>query len=192
VSPPQQALGFLVELAGTLAVLFLLLRVLLQVLDADYYNPISQAVARVTTPVLRPLRRLVPSSPRVNGPALVLLVAAQLLELYVLAALHRYVPALSGVLLMTLAQLLWVLALLYIGLLIARAVASWFPGARGPALHLVAQLTEPLLAPVRRALPAAGGLDWSVLIVLVAIELARILALRPLLDAAQVMMVQGL
>lgn len=192
MSPGQQALGFLVELAASLVVLLLLVRLLLQALDADYYNPLSQAVVRVTAPVLRPLRRLVPSGPRVNGPALVVLVAVQVLEVYLLSALHGYVPALPGALLMAVAQLAWMLALLYIGLLIARAVASWFPAARGPALYLVAQLTEPLLAPVRRRVPAAGGLDWSVLIVLVAIELLRILALRPLLDTAQLMMVQGL
>lgn len=191
MSPPQQALAFLVELAGNLAVMLLLVRLLLQALNADYYNPISQAVARVTAPLLTPLRRVVPSRPRVNGPALVALVVVQLLMVYLLAAVAGYAPTLPGALVMTVARLLWTLALLYIGLLIARAVASWFPAARGPALHLVAQLTEPLLGPVRRVLPPAGGMDWSVLVVLVGIELVRILALRPLLQAAQVMMVQG-
>lgn len=192
MSPPRQALAFLVELAGNLAVMLLLARVLLQAAEADYYNPISQAVARITGPVLRPLRGFIPSHARINGPALAALLAVQLVVVYLLAAVRGYVPVLPGALVMTVAQVLWLLAVVYIGLLIARAVSSWFPAARGPALYLVGQLTEPLLAPLRRALPPTGGIDWSVFVALVGIELVRILALRPLIGAAQVMMVQGL
>lgn len=192
MSPPQQTLVFLISLAGDLVVLFLLVRLLLQALDADYYNPVSQAVVRVTTPVLRPLRQVLPSSRRLNGPALAVLVVVQLAVVYLLAAVRGYLPAPAGALIMTVAELLSMLAVLYVGLLIARAVASWFPAARGPVLYLVAQLTEPLLSPVRRILPSAGGFDWSVLVALIGIEVVRILLLRPLLGVAQAMMVQGL
>jgi YggT family protein len=68
---------------------------------------------------------------------------------------------------------------LYVILLVARIIFSWFPVTPGSALEgidsFLRMLTEPILGPLRRALPpvrlGAMGLDLSPLIVFFVIEL---------------------
>ncbi|HFE66015.1 MAG TPA: YggT family protein [Chloroflexi bacterium] len=67
---------------------------------------------------------------------------------------------------------------IFIILLLARVVFSWirpdpYHPTWGPLMRLVFQITEPILAPVRRILPPMGGLDLSPLIVWVAASFAR-------------------
>jgi YggT family protein len=63
----------------------------------------------------------------------------------------------------------------YLLVLLARAVMSWFPVRPGTGLaslhHVLLQLTEPVLAPVRRVIPPAGMFDLSFIIVFIAIEI---------------------
>jgi len=57
-------------------------------------------------------------------------------------------------------------------LVISRVLLSWFdPAGRTQASRYVYWATEPILAPIRRALPPAGGLDLSPLVVLVVLSL---------------------
>ena len=63
-------------------------------------------------------------------------------------------------------------------LLLARAVFSWirpdpYHKVWGPLMRLVHQLTEPMLAPIRRLIPPSGMVDWSPLILLVGLMLLR-------------------
>jgi YggT family protein len=118
-----------------------------------------------------------------------------LIEVYALSALRGYLPGIIGALLMATAQALSLLTLTLSAVLIVRAIASWVIAAGGgynPVLRLLEQLTEPLLAPLRRLIPPAGGIDWSVLVALVAIQLVNILLVQPFIMLAARAMVQGL
>ena len=77
------ALTFLVQVAFGIYILVLMLRVLLEVLQADYYNPLSQFVVKLTEPVLAPLRRIVPRVGRVEGGALLVMLGAQMIEYWI-------------------------------------------------------------------------------------------------------------
>jgi YggT family protein len=72
-------------------------------------------------------------------------------------------------------QVLCAIINIYILILLARAVMSWFPIRPGTGaasfLHVLMQLTEPVLAPVRRVIPPAGMFDISFLVVIVVIEI---------------------
>ncbi len=194
-SPLTQAGLFLVQTVFGLYAALVLLRLLFQAMDVDFRNPLSQFVYRATQPVLKPLRRLLPMRPRVEPAVVVLLLIVQLLEVYALSGLRGYVPDLVGALLMALAQALSLLMLTLSALLIVRALASWIVAAGGgynPMLHLLEQLTEPLLVPLRRIIPPLGGMDFSVLLALVAVQLANILLVQPFIVLAARVMVQGL
>lgn len=55
--------------------------------------------------------------------------------------------------------------------IILRVVISWFPGAsRGPVADVLERITEPVLGPVRRVLPAMGGLDLSPIVVIIGLN----------------------
>ena len=69
--------------------------------------------------------------------------------------------------------------MIYVYILVATALLSWFPSNGGPldsvkrALHLI---TEPVVGPVRKALPSTGGIDFSVMLVtIVLLFIARMI-----------------
>lgn len=194
-SPLTQAGLFLVQSAFGLYAALVLLRLLFQALDVDFRNPLSQFVYKATQPVLKPLRRVLPMRSRVEPALVVLLLLVQLLEVYALSGLRGYLPGLIGALLMAVAQSLSLLTLTLSALLIVRAIASWVVAAGGgynPMLRLLEQLTEPLLAPLRRIIPPLGGMDFSVLLALVLVQLVSILVVQPFILLAARVMVQGL
>jgi YggT family protein len=194
-SPLTQAGLFLVQTAFGLYGAVALLRLLFQAMDVDFRNPLSQFVYKATQPLVAPLRRLLPWRPRIEPALVVLLLLVHLIEVYALSALRGYLPGIIGALLMATAQALSLLTLTLSAVLIVRAIASWVIAAGGgynPVLRLLEQLTEPLLAPLRRLIPPAGGIDWSVLVALVAIQLVNILLVQPFIMLAARAMVQGL
>lgn len=59
-------------------------------------------------------------------------------------------------------------------LILLRMLASWFDGGgRYAATRVVYELSEPLLAPIRRLLPSGGALDWSPVIAMVILQILR-------------------
>jgi len=175
---------YLISLIFTLYILAVLLRLLLQFIRADFYNPISQFLVTVTNPVLRPLRRWIPGYGGVDLPSILLLVVLQGTELCLIALLKTgAIPAISGLLVLIVAHLLKMIIYIYVVMIIIQAISSWInPGAYSPITILMYQLSEPLVRPIRRVIPPAGGIDWSPLIALIALQLALILIIAPLQD----------
>jgi YggT family protein len=126
----------------------------------------------VTEWLVRPLRSIVPPHPRFEWASLLaaLLATVLLAAAYVLL-LGQRTPSFGLVVLLGLAWLIrWSLWLL-IFLLIVQAVLSWVNPA-APIAPLINQLTEPLLAPIRRRLPLVGGVDLSPLVLILLAQLA--------------------
>jgi len=169
-----------VYLLQTLLSLFLMavmLRFLLQLMRADFYNPISQFLVKVTNPLLVPLRKLIPAVGRVDAATLILLLLVQLLG--IVALLLLYGAPLPNVMLLLVWSLLGVVGLLlnfYFFALLAMIILSWIaPGSSHPAVHLLYQLTEPVMRPFRSILPPMGGLDLSPILVFVGINILKII-----------------
>ncbi len=166
----MSALIFLASLAFYLVALFAAVRFLLQAADVDSRNPVTQNVIRITNPVLSPMRTLLPSKGRVDMASLLLVWLTEVGQI----ALFAEQPALGPLLLGGLVQALALFANLYFFSLIIVVVMSFVaPVSAHPAAALLRELTEPLLAPVRRVLPPVGGLDFSVLVVLFALMILR-------------------
>lgn len=171
-------------LFGLIALVFAL-RVLLQWVGAQFHNPICQSIYRITNPVLMPLRRVLKPWRKVDlaGSVVVYLVLA--VKAVLLLALWRLSIHIDAVLVLALAETLGLLLTFYFWMILVRVILSWVGGGgRNPAVPLLMQLTEPLLRPVRRLLPAPGGFDLSPLLVTLALLLARILLVAPLRDLA--------
>lgn len=171
----NNAFYFLLDTVFNLYLMVVLLRIWLQASRADFYNPLSQFVVKVTNPVLIPLRRLLPSIGKLDTGAVVLalLVSAGKMFLLQLLLVGQFdlIALLIGAVVTTVKELF---SLLF-WVLIIRAILSWFAQGRNPMEMVLIQLTEPLLAPVRKVVPPMGGLDLSVLIVLVALQFLQIL-----------------
>jgi YggT family protein len=169
-------LTYLVQTLLGLFLIAMLLRFLLQTVRADFYNPISQFVVKLTNPLVIPLRAIIPGYAGIDFASLLLVFLLQmagialvfLLRLGTLPPLHSLV----------LGAMLGVVALLvqfYFFALLATIILSWVAqGSRHPAILLLYQVTEPIMAPFRKLLPAMGGLDFSPIIVFILINVIQI------------------
>lgn len=172
---------FLIDTLVSLYIFALLLRFLFQWVDADYYNPISQFLIKITHPPLRMLRRFIPSIGRIDTASLVLMLGLQMLGGYLIFLLQDTSLTFPALTVWSFVQLLDLLFNVYFFAIIIRAVLSWVnPGSYNPAVSLLYSLTEPLLRSGRRLLPPIGGIDLSPLIPLIGIQLAKMLVLPPL------------
>lgn len=171
----NNALTFLVATLIDLYLIVVLLRVWMQLVKADYYNPVSQFVVKATQPVVGALRKVIPSAGRLDTASLVFAILIGMVKAAALYSLNGYgfalLPIVVNGILFTISSLLSML----FWVLIIRAILSWFSQGYNPMEAMLHQLTEPLLAPVRRIIPPVGGLDLSVLIVIIALQFLRIL-----------------
>ncbi|MCW8919029.1 MAG: YggT family protein [Gammaproteobacteria bacterium] len=178
-------LEFLINTLFGLYILVVMVRFLLQWVRADFYNPVSQFIVRVTTPALRPLRRVIPGWGGIDFAAVVLMLLLQLLSLTLILLLRGQGVPLLTLLFWSLAELVTLAINIYIGAILIQAIISWInPGTYNPVISLLHALTTPLLRPARRLLPPISGLDLSPLLVLIALQLLKMLAIPPLMMLA--------
>jgi YggT family protein len=177
---------FLIDVIFGLFIGAVMLRLFLQWARADFYNPLSQAIVKVTNPVLRPLRRYIPAIGRIDTASVVLILSLQILNLWLSLTLAGGMGAsIAGLAVLALAELLSKALYIFMFAIFIQVIASWVsPGAYNPALSLVDSITEPLLKPLRSVLPSLGGLDLSPMIALVGLQLAKMLLVAPLRDLA--------
>ncbi len=170
------ALIYLISTISDLYVTALLLRLLLQWVRADFYNPLSQFLIKVTNPVLVPARRLIPSIGRLDTASVVVMLLIELVQLTVISLISQAEFGFQFLLLFAIRKLLITLLLTYLVLIIARVIVSWIASqSRHPLIPLIHQLTEPVLRPFGKVLPPLGGIDLSPLFALIAIQFLLLL-----------------
>src|SRR5690554_4608166 len=178
----NMAAVYVVQTLGSLYLLIVLLRFILQLVRADFYNPLSQFIVRATQPLLKPLRRVIPGFAGVDVASLILALVIQAVLLAIIISLRGY--ALPPVLQLLAWSLVGVTALflkIFFFALIISVILSWVaPHSHNPAAILVFQLCEPLLAPIRRFLPSMGGLDLSPIFAFIALNLLDMLVVTNL------------
>ncbi|MGD9265386.1 MAG: YggT family protein [Lysobacterales bacterium] len=173
---PSGALVYLVSTLTDLYIAAILLRVLLQFVDADYYNPLSQFLIKITNPVVIPARRIVPSIGKLDTASVVVMLLLQVAQLAIIALLRPVEFGLQFLLLFALRKLLLTLLMTCFVLIIARVIISWVAAhSRHPIIPLVYQLTEPVLRPISRLIPPIGGIDLSPLFALIALRFLMLL-----------------
>jgi len=168
---------FLIRNIGGLFLWAVLLRFLLQLARADFYNPISQALVRITNPVIKPLRRIIPGFFGIDVASLVLAIAVKLVmvvSIFVIqtGAFNFSIPLVLAV--SALSCLVTVLNIYYVAML-AMIIVSWVAqGSYNPAIVLINQIAEPVMAPFRRLLPPMGGIDFSPILAFLALNVVKI------------------
>jgi len=170
---------YLAETITSLYLVIVVLRGLLQASRADFYNPISQFIARATNPPLLLMRKLVPAGQRFDISIVLLALLVQGIGFSSTLMLSGFMP--PSVLIVAIWSVIGVTALIvntYLIALIIMIVLSWVaPGSRHPAVILVYQITHPVMAPIRSLLPNMGGLDFSPIVIFIVINVIQI-ALR--------------
>ena len=181
---------YVLQTIGSLYLLIIMLRFVLQLVRANFYNPLCQFAVRATQPLLKPLRRAIPSLFGLDMSSLVLAILVQMvlmaLTLWLaVGAIDIYGAGTGGAVLQLLIWAIIGVTGLFLNIffyaLIISVILSWVaPGSHNPGAELVNQITEPLLAPLRRMLPSMGGLDISPILAFMILKLLDMLVISNL------------
>ena len=172
---------FVVQTLGSLYLLVVLLRFILQLLRANFYNPICQFIVKATQTLLKPMRRVIPSIFGLDMSSLVLAILVQMVVFAIVLTLS-YIPFnILGLLLWSIIGVTALFLKVFFFAMIISVILSWVaPGSTSPGAELVNQITEPALAPFRRFLPNLGGLDISPILAFMVIQLIQSYVIPPL------------
>lgn len=176
-----------------LYILMVLLRFLFQMLRADFYNPVSQFIVKLTTPPLKMMRRVIPSVGGQDAASIVLCLLLIYAKFLLMRALS--IPAVhiggvmaplsvsyGGLLVFSIADLVALLLTVFLVAIIIKVILSWVnPGHYNPVIGLVDRLAEPVLRPVRKIVPPIGGLDLSPLFATLLVLVAKMLIVPPII-----------
>ena len=173
---PGGALIYLISTITDLYVAAILVRLLLQWVGADFYNPLSQFLIRITNPVLVPVRRIIPSIGRLDTASVIVMLLLEMIQLIIISLLGQMEFGIPFLLLFAVRKLLFTLLMTYFVLINARVLISWVAShSHHPLIPLVYQLTEPVLRPFSRLIPPIGGIDLSPLFALIALRFLMLL-----------------
>ncbi|MBL4942463.1 MAG: YggT family protein [Colwellia sp.] len=170
----MEAVIYLLRFVFDALIMILVMRIWLQWVKADFYNPLSQFIVKVSNPLVVPFRRIIPG---LGGMDL-----ATILVAYVVATLKFFtLTALAGESLGVLSFYIGLLVLvkqagfMLFVIMIIMAIMSWVVQGYNPTLAIFHQLTEPFLNPIRRIMPNMGGLDLSMIVAFLAMNVINIL-----------------
>ena len=173
---------YILQTLGSLYLLIVLLRFVLQLVRADFYNPLCQFAVRATQPLLRPLRKIIPSIGSLDTSSLVLAIIVQMV-IMALTLLLAYGTT-GNPLQLLIWSVIGVTALflkIFFFAMIISVILSWVaPQSHNPGAELVNQICEPALAPFRRILPNLGGLDISPILAFLVLKLLDMLVINNL------------
>lgn len=182
-------LNFLISTLFDLYILAVMLRFLFQLVRADFYNPVSQFLVKITSPVLIPLRRMIPGIGGIDVAAIVLMLLLVLVKLVILSlitgnGLHAGLLAILSV-----SELVDLTFNVFIFAILIQVIISWInPQSYNPVTGILHQLTEPVLRPARRLIPPMSGFDLSPLVAMLALQVIRMLVMPMFNQLARLML----
>lgn len=176
---------FLIDTLFSLYILAVVLRFLLQWVGADFYNPISQFLVKITHPPLKILRRAIPSIGKIDTSSIVFAFALQIISDFSIFLLKGVMLSIPALIVISLGQLLALIFNIFIFSIFIIALLSWFNPSQYHDLYtLLSKLTKPILDNCRKIVPDLGGMDISPLVALIGLQLAKMMILPPLQQLA--------
>jgi len=170
----ENPLIFLIRTLIDIYVSILMLRFLLQQVRADFYNPISQFIVKLTNPVVMPARKLIPSFRGYDVATLVLVISFIIIKIVLLASINGITPGAIGVILVALQELLLLLINVFMFAIFVQAILSWVnPDPHHPVAALLRSITAPVLRPFQQLIKPISGIDLSPLVALIALMFAK-------------------
>ena len=164
---------FLLNIIFGLYIFAVLLRFLLQLVRADFYNPIAQFLVTITNPPLKPLRRVIPGLYGIDLASVVLLVLLELVFQTLIASLLNQPMTPAVLLVKGVFDLLHNTLNIFLFSILIMVILSWVNPYPNALSQLLGRLTGPLLRPVRQTIPPFSGIDLSPMVAMVIIVLMQ-------------------
>jgi len=172
---------FVLDVIFNLFLLAVVLRFLFQWLRVDFYNPLSQTIVKMTSPLVNPLRKVIPGLAGLDMASLLLAILIAALKAFLFIQFRGQTAGISSIIVMALYEVISLTLNIFLFSIFILVILSWVaPGQRNPIISVLYQLTAPILLPLRRIIPDLGGIDLSPMVAIVAIQVAKMLILPPL------------
>ncbi len=176
MSSVQQALEFLVHSLFQLYIIVVLLRFMLQVAKADFYNPISQFIVKATSIPLKPLRKVIPGVAGFDIASIVLALFIYIIMVLIIILIRQVAIDPLVLIAGSVAGIINLVCNIYLATIFISIISSFIPSIQGhPIVILTWQLAEPIMGPFRKIIPPMGGLDFSPIFVLLILQAIQIL-----------------
>jgi YggT family protein len=180
----KEALIFIISTLVRLYLLVMLLRFWLPWLRADFRNPVAQGILRLTSPLVVPLRRVIPPIGPFDTATVIVTFALQYLLVLVVLAIGGKSAGIAPIALTSLIELLRLSLHLFTFAIFIQIILSWFAqGTYNPATAFISMLAGPVLRPFRSLIKPIGGLDISPVFAIILLLAADIVlrSFRPIL-----------
>lgn len=177
------AIVFIVNALASLYLLVLILRFWLPWLRADFRNPLAQGILKLTSPIVIPVRRFVPSFGRLDTATVLVAFVVQYVTILVLLLILGSSATIVPIALTAIVKLVVLSINLFVYAIFIRIILSWIsPGQYNPATAIIATLTDPVLRPFQRLIPPLGGFDISPIFAVILLSAITIVinGLKPL------------
>lgn len=172
---------FLIEVIFNLYLLAVLLRCLFQLCRVDFYNPLSQTLIKVTSPLLNPLRKIIPGFGGIDIAAVLLAILIAATKYFLIIAIQGQTASTHVLLISAIYEVVSLTLNIFLFAIFIQVILSWIaPGQHNPITLIINQLTQPILRPIRQVMPDLGGIDLSPMVALVLIQILKFLLLPPL------------
>jgi len=172
----KPALIFVISTIAQLFLLVMLLRFWLPVLRADFRNPIAQGILRLTSPLVVPVRRIIPPIGRIDTATILVAFSIQYLTILVILTISGVTAEILPIAITALIDLVLLSLRLFTFAIFIHIILSWIaPGTYNPATAFIAMLVEPVMRPFRRLIPPISGLDISPMFAIIGLMTLAIL-----------------
>ena len=159
-------LVFLIDILLHLYITALMLRIILQWVGADFYNPVSQFIIKITDPVVKPMRRIIPGLWGIDLATLIIVLLFSSVKTLVVYGLLPVDVLIIKIIIETIDLVLSV----FLYAIIIQAILSWVnPDPYNPVVGLLNSITWPVLKHFRKLIPNMGGFDLSPIFAIIAI-----------------------
>ncbi len=177
LSVGSQIAGFLISVIFSMYIGAIIVRLLLGFARADFHNPLSQFIVKITNPVLVPLRRFIPAVGKVDTAAVLLAFGLTVLKVVLLSLIGYYaINNVPQLLFFSLGDFIKAIIYIYLFALIVHAVITWVGTPEGnPFVPLLKSITNPIVNPIRKVVPMVGVMDFSPLVAILLLNVLLII-----------------
>jgi YggT family protein len=176
----RAAILFLVDTTFSLFTFLLFVRLVLAYVGAQYADPVTQLVIRLTDFIVKPLRRWIPNTKGIELSTLLLIFIIEIIKFLVIGLFSFGFPHIMGLPILALADMIKLMSQTFFYAILIQAVMSWIQ-PQSPMNYLLHQFNSPVMRPIQRLIPPINGIDISPIPAMLLLQLVIIVCVKPLM-----------
>lgn len=180
-SASNSALLFLINTVFDLFLFILMVRIILVYVRANYFDPLTQLITKLTDFAVKPLRRIIPNIYRFETASIVLVIILELIKFSLILSLTVGIHNIMALFIFSFADMIKLLLQTFFYAILIQAIMSWVQPVSMMA-HSLYQITQPIMRPFRRLIPPVSGFDVSPIPALILLQVLIILLVNPLMS----------